>query len=230
VKNVPPSISIVNSSQNNNGNEINQDKLILKALFDGEAITSVYDHEYLEPSIRSTTLTHQQLVIENTANTVVEKAIRALETSSTFYNDSRTDTNAPTPSSTTGGLSSSSLLSRIRANQNQVQQYTSAGTASTLSRPLTSTGFEHPESSQFSSQPLFSSSSSSSSSGSIADKLRSRLFRLFLKKEELTTEEILSQFKDLGDQYASLFKQILRSVAVMENGMWKRKESHVVDA
>jgi DNA excision repair protein ERCC-6 len=223
-KHMPPSIAMVNSNSNNNINEINQDKLILKALFDGEAITSVYDHEYLEPSIRSSTLTHQQIVIENTANRVVEKAVRALESSSTVYNDNNgTDINA---SSSIGGLSSASLLSSIRANQNQFQQLANPPAPSTI-RPSNSS--EQLNSIQFPSQPFSSSSLPSSSSGSIAEKLRSRLFRLFSKKEFLPTEEILSQFKDLGDQYASLFKQILRSVAVMENGMWKKKETVTVD-
>jgi DNA excision repair protein ERCC-6 len=222
-KHMPPSIAMVNNNSNTNINEINPDKLILKALFDGEAITSVYDHEYLEPSIRSSTLTHQQIVIENTANRVVEKAIRALESSSTVYNDNNgTDISA----SSIGGLSSASLLSSIRANQNQVQQLANSPAPSTI-RPSHSS--EQLNSIQFSSQPFSSSSLPSSSSGSIAEKLRSRLFRLFSKKEFLPTEEILSQFKDLGDQYASLFKQILRSVAVMENGMWKKKETVTVD-
>ncbi len=57
-----------------------------------------------------------------------------------------------------------------------------------------------------------SSSSSSSNNSSTIDR-----------KLLLSSDRIISHFPDLGDQYASLFKEILRSMAILQNGQWIRR-------
>ena len=43
------------------------------------------------------------------------------------------------------------------------------------------------------------------------------------RKLLLSSDRIISHFPDLGDQYASLFKEILRSMAILQNGQWIRR-------
>ena len=62
-------------------------------------------------------------------------------------------------------------------------------------------------------------SSSSSSSCSSSSNNSSTIDRKLL----LSSDRIISHFPDLGDQYASLFKEILRSMATLQNGQWIRR-------
>jgi hypothetical protein len=39
-----------------------------------------------------------------------------------------------------------------------------------------------------------------------------------------STEGVLKQFRDLDDNYASTFRDLLRSIAVCSNGRWKKRE------
>lgn len=64
-------------------------------------------------------------------------------------------------------------------------------------------------SSNSSSRDIFTSSSRSSSTS---------------RAVPITTQRILTHFSDLGDQYAPLFKRILRSLAVLKDGQWSLKK------
>lgn len=172
-------------------NETNQDKLILRALFDGDAIQSVYDHEYLEPGIKKQS-SQNHLVIQNVADNFVEKAVKALNSSSKVYIPGHKEGEFGENSvSTDKNHSSSAILARIRSNNN----------SSSIQQELTNEGV------------------------GISGKITSRLNHLFAEKETFTAEEILNYFQDLGNQYAPLFKQCLRSIAKLQNGVWKRKSN-----
>lgn len=45
------------------------------------------------------------------------------------------------------------------------------------------------------------------------------------RKLILSSDRIISHFPDLGDQYAPLFKEILRSMAVLQDGQWVRRHT-----
>ena len=58
----------------------------------------------------------------------------------------------------------------------------------------------------------------------VRQDIQSRLTALFSRADRpLTTAFVLSRFKDLGDQYAPLFRELLRTVAVHNNGTWSKK-------
>jgi hypothetical protein len=205
---------------NSNSNAANkQDHLVLKALFDGDAISSVYNHDYLEPK---GTIVQNQYLIQNAANERVEKAMQALSSSSRVYlptaaeeTAANTSTSTRTQSSNSlayhsslnnnGGPSSASILGRIRSNrQNESLPPPPATTMTTTSTSTSSSD----------------GNEVTSSSMGIADRIKSRILQLFEKKSSYSSEEVLRAFSDLGDQYAPIFKQTLRSVAVLRNGSW----------
>lgn len=58
----------------------------------------------------------------------------------------------------------------------------------------------------------------------VRQDIQNRLVALFGRADRpLTTAFVLSRFKDLGDQYAPLFRELLRAVAVHNNGTWSKK-------
>lgn len=66
--------------------------------------------------------------------------------------------------------------------------------------------------------------SSSQAKLSVKQDIQSRLAALFSRADRpLSTSFVLSRFKDLGDQYAPLFRELLRGVATHNNGMWNKK-------
>jgi len=59
----------------------------------------------------------------------------------------------------------------------------------------------------------------------VRDDILNRLTQMFSRADRpLTTTFVLSRFKDLGDQYAPLFRELLRSVAVHNNGVWSKRK------
>jgi hypothetical protein len=153
--------------------------------------------------------------------------------SSSHQNEAITSRFGSQRSSSNTGLASSSLLSRLRANRDG-QSSSSAGQPSSIglssaatsssSKPLSNT-ISRVRQSQESPQPSSSSSSNldSGGRGGIVGNIRSRLNQLFDRYPKgLKTENILEHFRDLGDQYAPLFKQTLRSIAQWNGTVWKR--------
>jgi len=59
---------------------------------------------------------------------------------------------------------------------------------------------------------------------SVKQDIHNRLLALFGRPDaRLTTAFVLSRFRDLGDQYAPLFKSTLRAVAQHEDGYWSKR-------
>jgi DNA excision repair protein ERCC-6 len=70
----------------------------------------------------------------------------------------------------------------------------------------------------------FGTTGSGTARASVKDDIAVRLRTLFDQADRpLTTAFVLSRFKDLGDQYAPLFRDLLRSVAKHRDGTWSKK-------
>ena len=53
-----------------------------------------------------------------------------------------------------------------------------------------------------------------------------RLKRMFVNpRTSYSTHEILERFTDVSDQYAGIFKTLLKQVAKMQDGRWVRRNS-----
>jgi hypothetical protein len=213
----------IGSSDNNNNAANKQDHLVLKALFDGDAISSVYNHDYLEPSLQKGAIVQNKYLIQNAANERVERAMQALSSSSRVYLPTAAEETAAAATSTStqssnslayhsslnnnGGPSSASILGRIRSNRQNESVLLPPPPATTMTTTTSSTSSSD-------------GNEITSSSMGIADRIKSRILQLFQKKSSYSSEEVLRSFSDLGDQYAPIFKQTLRSVAVLRNGSW----------
>jgi hypothetical protein len=210
----------IDNSNNNAANK--QDHLVLKALFDGDAISSVYNHDYLEPSLQKGANVQNKYLIQNAANERVERAMQALSSSSRVYLPTAAEETAAAATSTStqssnslayhsslnnnGGPSSASILGRIRSNRQNESVLLPPPPATTMTTTSSTSSSDGNE--------------ITSSSMGIADRIKSRILQLFQKKSSYSSEEVLRDFSDLGDQYAPIFKQTLRSVAVLRNGSW----------
>ncbi len=63
-----------------------------------------------------------------------------------------------------------------------------------------------------------------SARGSVKQDIQTRLQGLFAQADRaLSTAFVLSRFRDLGDQYAPLFRQLLQETAVHRNGTWTKR-------
>jgi hypothetical protein len=174
--------------------EIAQDKRLLESLFNGDAITGVYDHNYLEGMSSSSTSSarRQSNAIEDVAARSVQEAMRRVEASGS--------SNAHR--STIGSNSSSQLVSANLLASIQQRQQGSSSLSSSASNP----------------------SLLPNPSQSITQLIDTRLRQLFASNPNgMTSEVLLAYFPDLGDHHAVLFKQLLKSMAQMTNGMWQLK-------
>ena len=197
-------------SSKKNSTPSSKDYLLLKALFDGDAITDVYDHEYLEPGARKV-ISEKNSTLEKRATDIANQAMKELQSSSQIFQSTLPDRNVMGGhvQNINNSLSSSSLLESIRTNKVAVQQSIreiSSHDLPEVTRPKES-------------QPR-----------GVAGSIRTRILALFESSEQynsdgLKTAFILSKFRDLGDQYAPLFKSILRDIARLDNGVWKRKKT-----
>ena len=197
------------------------DRKLLKALFDGEAITSVYNHDYLEPGRKE-----QKKDSFVTTRFIQEKAARAVEGAYNHLKSSAPMFHSSASYSNDHINSSTHLLAIMRSNQNRSRVESSSSSG----RYNNSSDSSHPAASvqHTSSQPSSSTSMAAPSHTrrlSVDEQMRHRLLDLFAKnpRQPLSTVYILQQFKDLGDQYAPLFKEILRSIANRSDGRWLKK-------
>jgi len=60
----------------------------------------------------------------------------------------------------------------------------------------------------------------------IEESIHSRLISIFSAKKgtTLTTDQVLNRFSDIKDQFAPIFREQLRRVAVFKEGKWKKRE------
>lgn len=167
------------------------DRRLLRALFAGDALTAVYDHADMTDTPSASSSSSSEEV--RTAQSIVQRALTNISTSSGVP--------APPPSATTSNTpssSSASLLSRFRVQ---------AQAAPPPALPL-------------------SPSPSTPSEVGLEESLRQRLLSLFREQSGgIATQALLSRFRDLGDQHASLFRAVLREVAALgDGGRWHLRQ------
>lgn len=182
-----------------------RDRRLLEALFAGEAITTVYNHEYLlEPAEGNAG--EQRVIVKAEADRAINKAIHNLSSSAKVYSN----------------LSSSSTTQSQSPTEEAPSRITKSrfGATSATGDPTRSSSYL-----LFGAPPASTATtSSSSSSSSISSDITCRLQSIFSKPQDrLSTAFVLNKFKDLGDQYAPLFRDLLRSVAVHKEGAWMKR-------
>eukprot|EP01038_Epipyxis_sp_PR26KG_P004159 gene4159-5923_t len=217
-----------NNNRNNNDdndNENNREKRLLKALFDGDVISSVYDHSYVDPSSSSINY-YEEKRIQKEAREVVNNSIKKIENSSVLYNNSNNSNNNDSSIGHNGSfLSSSTLLNSLRQmnrnnnannyseivnNNNNNINHNNEINDTIITRPKVS--IQQDVINRLNN--LFNKNDSNTNTNNNRNQLNRMIF---------TTDFILNQFKDLGDQYAPLFRDCLRSVAYLEDGVWVKK-------
>lgn len=189
-----------------------RDRRLLEALFAGEAITTVYNHEYLlEPAEGNAG--EQRVIVKAEADRAINKAIYNLSSSAKVYSNSSS-------SSTTRPASYSSYSESQPSTEEVPNRITKPrfGATSATGDPTRSSSY------LLFGAPPASTATASSSSSSISSDITCRLQSIFSKPQDrLSTAFVLSKFKDLGDQYAPLFRDLLRSVAVHKEGAWMKR-------
>lgn len=236
------SSSSFSSSSNAESDPNSRDKRLLQALFDGEALSAVYDHSFIEPGMGGSDEAREARVVQEQASIAVDQAMKQLQASAPSYRgvDQRDSVTAPASSSRSpplppprfGGSSSSSILAGLKASQSLSQSERKGGISSS-SNPSTTPG---PSSSSVPGnqrQNNITSSSSTSNFGSVTSDILRRLGELFVvahrnsgpgaRDTGLATNVILQHFSDLGDQYAALFKDSLHQIAVLKDGRWYKR-------
>ena len=182
------SLVTVSDRRTSGGSKGNRDKRLLEALFNGEALTAVYDHDYFESGKkpnRHKTLDEKR--INELAKKAVDNAIQQLELSSKNTSSSgigsRTGQDSRPQKGVTGqsrALSGASMLSTMRAIKGRTQSSRSQGDRD--NDPTT---------------------------------ILRRLKELFRQRSLWSTTEILSHFGDLKDDFAPVFREMLRFVALL---------------
>ena len=226
-----------------------RDRRLLQALFDGEALSAVYDHSYLEPGMGGSDAAREARAVQEQASQVVDQAMKQLQASAPSYRSNaeqndRTPVPLPIPSSTScsrgsssqtrfGGGASALMLAGLRATQASTGQTAAAATVTPYSG--TSSQSRSPGGSSSERQPqLVQLNIPHRNGSSVTGDILQRLGSLFTMSEKdsrvgsrnqgLPTNTILQHFSDLGDQYASVFKDSLHQVAVLKDGKWFRRQ------
>lgn len=223
------STSSLSSIGNKNEHQAH-DRKLLRALFDGEAIVSIYSHDFLEPGHEQKQKSKQQQEearrLAQVADRRAQRAVQSLQSSSAVYQPSQpTASNElnqfnSTSSSSTATQSNrpTDVLSRyfgnVSANQQDAEQASSTSLLAAIRQRDSQLHSSNPKE-----QPI---QNVSEVTGGIEEQLRARLLSAFRAQPSLTisTNGILQQFRDLGDQYAPLFRRLLRSVAILKEGTW----------
>jgi len=171
-----------------------KDKEMLRALFDGDDITAVYDHQYAEA-----TEAHSANYTREFARRTVDRALI------NFTSDTLTDT-ASASHGSAAAISSGSMLANLRGNVR----------TAVSSPPGTGIGGSGDDTRRNSRRDI--------EVVPAKDSIMNRMLKLFKNQPSIDTglpsSVILNYFSYLGDLHAPLFKSILQRVAVLEDGVW----------
>ena len=181
-----------------------RDRRLLQALFDGEAISAVFDHNYWEGGGGSGShkkagqSTPEDEHIRTLAKKAVDEAIVQLRNSNTY--------------ASTGDMSDLNPASRLQAVRASISG--TSGRSSSASSVLS--GLRNMQQQE--------SDLSATQSQNVS--VLSRLQKVFQQAEErgdgtLSTESLLNNFQDLPDQFAPIFREMLRRIARYKNGKWE---------
>ena len=181
------------------------DKVLLRALYDGEDITAVFDHSYVEAESSVGQYTR------DFAHRVVDKSLIH------FTSDTLTDP-FPNPIASSAASSSSSSVvssSTMLAGLRQKMVHVEVAPAPAPPAPANSS----------------SSSNSGTSNKYVKDTVMVKLVKLLKLPEHqngITTAALLHYFSNLNDNHAPLFKAVLQRVAVLRDKKWYLRNSSSV--
>ena len=210
-----------------------RDKRLLQALFDGEALSAVYDHSHIEPGMGGSDSAREAGALRQQASIAVEQAVKQLQASAPSYRMSESHALGSHSNSSSlagsqprfGGSHSTSILAGLRANK----AFVGPGSRNIASTASTTSTDNFPRSATMASDPQ-TPVAPVSVTGDIVKRII-MLFRMNVdnarrssRENSLSTEYILHHFSDLGDQYASIFKDSLNQVAVMRDGKWYQSQ------
>lgn len=223
---------------------LSDDKELLQLLFSDKVISSVYDHEYLESGGVSKSKGASSL--EKEASRKVESALLTLQKSAPAYIPPVNPSTGVSSSSSSAQQSSSSstLLANIRKRKQEgVVAVPAVGEPATN---VTGTKVRAPE--VILRRSVYTEHSRAPSAvmvraamdrvkdsaqkggnleecggGSLHGTIARRIRTLFQQRgPQLTTEYLLRQFSDLGDQYAVVFRSCLKQCArKVGSGLWE---------
>ena len=219
-----------------------RDKRLLKALFNGEALTAVYDHDYFEGGGSGSSSgnggrrgsqrdAHEEKRLRDLAKKAVDDAVRQLELSTTNGHHSNVRTSGSSsegvPKRGLGlGLGSSkklsipflnrdknnndgifSSISGVGAGGSDIQNGSSSSSVLTNLRSM--------QGRRSSSANRTAESSVQRTNNLDPSSILARLKRIFEsspgeRKRYLTTDQVLENFGDLPDEFAHIFREMLR--------------------
>ena len=235
----------------NDNDAAERDKRLLKVLYDGQAISSVHDHSFLEPGARRTTLSTWE---RESARQGHDAAVRNLTNSTRAYNVTPGAGVALT--GTTHSNSSDATVNTLEHESrgrfgSKFGQFTiansSAASSSVILAGLRERGSSNASLPPPSVTPIPVTAVPSTAALSIEENLEKRLLALFARAQNgraqlqtqfsgsssqqgpdgqtgLSSEYLLTQFRDIGDQYAPIFRETLRKIAILRNGVWYKKQ------
>jgi DNA excision repair protein ERCC-6 len=215
-----------------------RDHQLLRALYNGEAIAAVYDHSYFEGNgggkrIAKNTaaaIAHEKQ-IKQLAQQVVDEAVKQLRNSnpSIVSSSSRDRLGFIEERSTPRGHGNGGRGRGGRFSSN------SQRSSSSMLSGLRQLQGRSPSQEDGSGSGNGSSDLRNVSEGQMTSTVLARLENIFRQRAStetgsgagaedrsgLTTDEILAHFSDLPDQFAPIFREMLRRVAVFSEGRWK---------
>jgi hypothetical protein len=232
-----------------------RDTRLLKVLYDGQAITSVHDHAFLEPGVAAARGARDKITLSASQREHIaqmhDRAVANLVTSARSYDvDAGGGVDVAAAGNSRFGGFRSGPGGRARAevdSENRFGGFTSlgaeiGGVSSSASSLTILAGLRAAASSSSSSSSSSSASSSSAfterpitsvpsaAHSSLEENMERRLLALFHSSASssshgaaargLTTDFLLGKFRDVGDQYAPLFRDLLRKVAILREGKW----------
>jgi hypothetical protein len=230
VNSVTPQIS--SSPPSTETKPSNRDQQLLRALYNGEAIAAVYDHTYFEGSNANKDRLDQRNKkqdeqIKQLAKQVVDEAVKQLRNSNTVYTAPGDGVSVSSARDRLGLSTSSSQTINRRGGGGRFSSTSSRASSSSSSSSMLS-GLRQlqgrpPSSDSISEQ---ASSTSTTLTGSpMTSSVFIRLQNIFQQRSAmhtgLTTQELLAHFEDLPDQFAPIFREMLRRVATLSEGKWK---------
>eukprot|EP00970_Alexandrium_tamarense_P013118 scaffold3259_cov201-Alexandrium_tamarense.AAC.2 len=184
----------------------------LELVMKSKGLCGIFDHDYVDNSSKRKSIS--VLEMEENAKKVAAKAALALKESSesqdrfkptwTGSDETKQISTNTTGTSCVGGLkmaSSSSLLANLQSKRMQIA-------TSSMQPNAPPTNKSDPNAQKYS---------------SLLKRLKKYIHRMNSNGNGPTTREVLNKFKDVPDNEAAVFRSLLKSVAVVQNGQWTMK-------
>jgi hypothetical protein len=217
-------------------NEKDDNEATLKDIMTSKGLAGIFDHHSVEPDHKRKSTTVREMEVQ--AKRVAKEAVQALQQSVQGKEDpfAPTWTGSNETSSTQGNcrFGPSRSTTAISHGMQPTAATTTAAVPSLVSGPVSSSSLlaslrERNAAIASSGQSTWSSLTQSSDTSKRKNGYTHLLSRLvsFVRQNRPSTGEILAEFASVvPDSDVAIFKQLLQSIAVLENGHW-RLLSHV---